>query len=151
MAAITSAVIAGASLAKSVHDGRKAKKAARRANEAQRKQNRLKNRQAKRQYLRAFRQQQAAAIAGAVAANVGLESSAFAGQLASVRSQAGTGVREFAEADKLGMEQGAALQSQADARASSAMWGQVASFSSQFATGAGGEIKGMGNPDKWFG
>jgi hypothetical protein len=151
MAAITSAVIAGASLAKSIHDGRKAKKAGRKANEAQRAQNRLKNKQAKRAYLRQFRQRQAAAIAGAVAANVGLESSAFQGQLSSVRTQAATGVREFAEADRLGMEQGAALQSQADARASSAMWGQVASFSSQFAVGAGAKIKGMGNPDKWFG
>jgi len=136
---IVAAVIAGGSAVAGAAAGKKSSRAKRRANDAQRRINKLRNKQAKREFLQNFRQAQADAYSTAIAAGIGLESSALQGRLASQRAQADTSVAEFNRMDVLGAEitrnenKAARYDSQAQT------WGAVASVASSFiAFGAGG-------------
>jgi hypothetical protein len=115
-----------------IKKGRDAAKAQRRANDTQRAINRLQNKQNKRQFLRQYRQAQANALQAAVAANVGLESSAFQGMLQSRQAQAGTAVREFNEMDRLGGIQASAMDAQSKAQFQAGVAGAVGSFARSF-------------------
>ena len=131
MVGIVSAVVV-ASTAYSISQGKKASKAQKQSNEAQRRINELRNKQNKRAFLRQFRQAQADALQSAVAAGVGLESSAFQGTRASQATQAETAVKEFKRMDELGAEQTAALNRASNAQFRSQVGSAVASFASQF-------------------
>lgn len=143
--AVVSAAIAGVAAVgayKSHKAGKKASKAQQAANEAQRKINKLKNFQAKRQFLRNFRQAQANVLTSAIAAGVGIESSAFQGTAQSQLSQRGTALADFAKMDELGGEQTAAMNAQSRATAKAQTWGAVSSFASSFISfpsGGGGD------------
>jgi len=123
-----STVLAVAGVAGKMIAGRKAKKAGKRANAAQRALNKLKNKQNKRTFLRNFRQAQAQALVGGVAAGVDVGSSTTQGVLASQGSQARTATAEFAEGERLGDVQSAAINKQASANFAASVFGSVASF-----------------------
>ncbi len=129
-----SSIIAAAAVTGSVIVGKKAKKASKASNAAQRAINKLKNDQAKRAFLRNFRQAQAAALVGGISSGVTTESSGVQGTLASQATQATTGVTGFAQFDKLGAAQTAALNKQASANFAGSVFGSVTAF----ATSAGG-------------
>ena len=112
----------------SIFGGRKAAKGQERSNEAIRKANVLKNKQSKRQFLKNFRQAQANVYSQAIAAGVGLDSSAFQGTRSSQSAQAGTAIREFREFDKLGAEQTSGMNQAALGQFQAGAWGQVSSF-----------------------
>lgn len=123
--AIAAVAVVGSAVA-----GRKAKKASQRANAAQRKINKLKNAQAKRAFLRNFRQQQAAALVGAVAGGVDIASSGVQGTLASQATQASVGRTEFKQFDVLGGIQTDAFNAQANANFVGSVFGAVGAFAS---------------------
>ena len=125
---VLSTIAAVASIGGKLIAGNKAKKASKRANAAQRAINKLKNKQAKRAFLRQFRQAQAAALVGGIAAGVDVSSSTIQGVLSSQGTQARTGVSEFAEGERLGDVQTAAINKQASANFASSVFGSVASF-----------------------
>ena len=129
---LVAAIVSGASALGGMRSARKATKAQQAMNEAQRKINRLKNRQAKRAFLRNFRQQQAMALQRSVAAGVGLESSAFQGQAASLGSQRALGLKEFAQMEALGAEYTAAQNAYSSRSAQAQRWSTVGSFAQQF-------------------
>lgn len=136
MAAITTAIAATAVAGVGAYESRKAAKKSSRAqqdaNEAQRKINQLKNKQAKRQFLRNFRQAQANVLSAAIAAGVGLDSSAFQGTLQSERSQKNVALREFAQMDEFGGEMTNAMNATSRYNARAATWGAVSNFASSF-------------------
>jgi len=125
---VLSTIAAVASIGGKLVAGRKAKKASKAANAAQRAMNRLKNKQNKRAFLKQFRQAQAQALVGGVAAGVDVGSSTVQGVLAGQRTQRGTAVKEFAESERLGDVQQAAIAKQASANFASSVFGSVASF-----------------------
>jgi hypothetical protein len=125
---VLSTIAAVAAIGGKLIAGRKAKKASKAANAAQRAINKLKNKQNKRAFLRQFRQAQAEALVGGVAAGVDVESSTVAGVLAGQRTQARTAVGEFAEGERLGDVQTAAINRQASANFAASIFGSVASF-----------------------
>ena len=125
----TTAIVGVGTAVKGAHDAKKAGKAAAGSQTAL---NRLTNAQAKRDWLRKFRQLQADAILQGVAAGVGLESSLVQGQLQSQSAQKTQGLKDFAEADRLGASIIGAEQRGADARSNAAIGGTVASFAAQF-------------------
>ena len=129
---IIAAAVAVGGTAKSAIDSRKAKKAGQRANAAQVKANRIKNAQQKRAFLRKFQQAQAAALAGGIAAGVGIESSLTQGLLSGQATQKAVQIAEFKELDTLGETVLNQRQSQANFQSSSAIFGQVAGFASKF-------------------
>ena len=128
--AIFAAVIAVASIAGSLIQGQKAKKASKKANRAQRAINRLKNAQQKRAFLRRFRQAQAAALVGATASGVDVESSLTQGTLASQQTQNIVAGAEFKEFDRLGSVQAAAFNEQANANFAGSIFRAVGAFAS---------------------
>jgi len=129
---VTAVVVTGATAYAGYEQGKKSSKAQAAANEAQRKINRLKNKQAKRQYLRQFRQAQADVYTAAVAANVGLESSAFQAIRSSHMAQRDTALREFKAFDALGGEQSAAMTRASNAAFRAQTYGTIAGFASGF-------------------
>lgn len=144
MGVITSAVmlgVAAAGTAKSISEGKKAKKASKRANEAQRKINRLRNFQSKRAFMRQFRQQQADVVTAGLAQGIGIGSSTIQGQRASGLTQAGTGAVEFQRMDDLGAEMTKQMNKQASAQFAAGVSSSVASFASSFVDY--GEIGGI--------
>lgn len=120
--------IAAAASIFSIGGARKAAKGQERTNEAIRKANILKNKQSKRQFMKNFRQAQANTYSQAIAAGVGLESSAFQGTRSSQSAQASTAIREFKEFDKLGAEQTAGMNQTSLGQFQAGAWGQVSSF-----------------------
>ncbi len=140
--AVLSTIAAVASIGGKLIAGRKAKKAGKRANAAQRAMNKLKNKQNKRAFLRQFRQAQAAALVGGVAAGVDIESSGIQGTLASQKTQARVGVAEFAESERLGDVQAAAINKQASANFAASVFGSVASFA--MSAGGGDFLNSIG-------
>jgi hypothetical protein len=147
---VVTSIIAGtaavAGTAKSIIDAKKAKKAGKAANAAQVKANRLKNAQAKRAFLRSFQQAQAAALVSAISSGVGIESSVSQAGLSSLASQKATQIAEFKEFDKLGVAVASNRQAAAGFQASSATFGQVASFASKFVSFGGGGPKPTPDP-----
>ena len=131
IAGIGLAVSAAGTVA-SLRAGKKATRAQKKANESQRKINRLKNLQARRAFLRQYRQAQANVLSGAIAAGVGLESSAFQGTLQSERSQARTALGEFKQMDQLGGEMTKFMNQQSSAAGRAQTFGAVSNFASQF-------------------
>ncbi len=139
MAVLTSTLIGIAATATaavgvglSIHEAKKGTKAGKRANAALRAANRLKNKQAKRAFLRNFRQAQASTLVSAVAAGVGIDSSAFQGTLSSQKTQTRVALDEFAEADQLGTEFATAQSEQTSANTRSSRFGSIASFAQSF-------------------
>lgn len=130
--AITAVVVAAGSAYMSHKAGKKSSKAQQKANEAQRKINKLKNKQAKRAYLRNFRQAQADTYTSAIAAGVGIDSSAFQGARVSHESQRALALKEFGKMDELGGEMTAAMNSAARNTARAQTWGAVSSFAQSF-------------------
>lgn len=128
--AIFSTVIAVASVVGSLIQGNKAKKASKKANRAQRAINRLKNAQQKRAFLRRFRQAQAAALVGATASGVEVESSLTQGTLASQKTQNIIAGAEFQEFDRLGGLQTQAFNEQANANFAGSIFSSVGAFAS---------------------
>ena len=124
--------ISALSTAKSLKEGKKARKAGAAANESQKKANRIRNYQKKRTFLRNFRQQQANAYSEGIASGVALESSAIQGRRASQKSQAGVASRESNRLDELGMEVADFQQAQANANFRSQRASAIGSFASQF-------------------
>lgn len=136
---VTAAVVVTAAGTYMSHkNAKKGSKAQARANEAQRKINKLKNAQSKRSFLRAFRQQQADVISAAVAAGVGIDSSAVSGTRQSMEMQRRLAVKEFGKMDELGGEQTAAMNQASKYSYRAQTWGQVASFASSFISFGGG-------------
>jgi len=135
------AVSAGSAVA-GLKAGKKSQKAQQAANAAQMKANRLKNLQAKRSFLRGFRQAQANVLSTSIASGIGLGSSRTQGTLSSERSQAGLATREFAEADRLGVETLNARNRSASQAFRSQAFGAVSSFASQFVSFGGGDTGG---------
>ena len=125
---VFSTIAAVAAIGGKLIAGRKAKKAGKRANAAQRAMNKLKNKQNKRAFLRQFRQAQAAALVGGVAAGVDVGSSTVQGVLAGQATQAGVAGAEFAESERLGVEQTRQINKQASANFAASVFGSVASF-----------------------
>lgn len=134
MAALSTiaAGVAIAGTAASYVEGRKARKASAAANAAQRESNRLRNFQARRQFLRGFRQAQGQALAGAIAAGIGIESSATQGTLASERSQRDTALREFKEFNRLGDVYTAQINRATNAQFRAGAYGSLGSFAGNF-------------------
>jgi len=124
--------IAAAASVFSLAGSRKARKGQERTNEAIRKANVLRNKQSKRQFLKNFRQAQANVYSQAIAAGVGLDSSAFQGTRSSQSAQAGTAIREFREFDKLGAEQTSGMNQAALGQFQAGAWGAVANFAASF-------------------
>lgn len=134
MAAITSAVIAGASAVSSYTAGKKSAKAQKKANRAQRDINRMRNRQAQRAFLREFRQAQAASIAGAVFQGIGLEGSTVQGQLSSQNAQRITAMNEFAEMNRLGDTMTKQMNRATNYGFKATTFGQIGSLAMSFAS-----------------
>lgn len=131
------AVVAGASLIGGRRASKKAAAAQEAANEAQRKINRLKNKQARRQFLRNYRQQAANTISGAIAAGVGLESSAFQGMTQSLKAQRNVALDEFYQMDQLGAEYTGYMNAASSRNAQAQRWGVVGGFAQQFISFSG--------------
>lgn len=132
------AVVAVGSAVQGQKEARKGKKAQKKANKLQQKINKLKNQQAMRDYLRNFRQAQSNAIINAVAAGVGLDSSAVRGTLQSQISQVGVATQESAQMTKWG-ETISDLNLQAGSQfAKSQQWNQLSSFAASFISYGGG-------------
>jgi hypothetical protein len=131
-ALITSLAISTVSTGISYRNARKQRKAQQSANRTQREINAFQNRQQKRQFLRAFRQAQADSIQTAIAAGVGLDSSAVGGNISSLRSQAGTAVRETAKLDELGGRQFAQINQASKYGFQAQTASSVASFAQSF-------------------
>jgi len=125
---VLSTITAVAAIGGKLVAGRKAKKASKAANAAQRAINKLRNKQNKRAFLRNFRQAQAQALVGGVAAGVDVGSSTVQGALAGQESQKRTAVAEFAEGERLGDVQTAAMNKQASANFAASVFGSVAGF-----------------------
>ena len=130
--AVASLAVSAGSAVASHQAGKKAAGAQMAANEAQRKITRLRNQQAKRQYLRQFRQAQAATITNAIAAGVGIDSSAFRGTLVSQERQRATAVQEFNLMDRFGGEMTAAMQAQSRYNARANTFAAIGSFAQTF-------------------
>ncbi len=134
MAAITTAVVAGASAVASYRSGRKASKAQSKANDNQREINRLKNQQAQRAFMRQFRQAQADVITGGVFQGIGLEGSTVQGQLVSNTAQMNTARREFAEMNRLGDAMTSNLNRASRYGFQANTFGQIGSLAMSFAS-----------------
>ncbi len=139
---VVSTIVAVAAIGGKLIAGRKAKKASKAANATQRAMNKLKNQQNKRAFLRQFRQAQAQALVGGIAAGVDVASSTVAGAMAGQESQRRTAVAEFAEGERLGDVQTAAINRQASANFAASVFGSVASFA--MSAGGGDFLSNLG-------
>lgn len=137
--AITAAVVAVGSVVSAKKSAKKGEKAQKAANELQKKINKLKNQQAMRDYMRNFRQAQANTIVSAVAAGVGLDSSAMRGTMSSHISQATLVQRESEQMSEWGEAMSTQNLKASSAFNRSAQWSQISQFAASFISFGGGK------------